>query len=133
MTKFEKVEAKIKRRGRDGRRNNGRRRPGAGRKRGVPNRLTKDLREMIRGALEAAGGEAYLEKVAKEHPAAFLALLAKLLPLQHAGEIGGTLHVVERTVDRPPEETRDQWLARRARELGVAMGTSTQPAFGRPN
>jgi hypothetical protein len=87
-----------------------------------------DIREMISGALEAVGGQAYLEKVAKEHPAVFLALLGKLLPLQHAGEIGATLHVVERTVDRPPEETREQWLARRAKEL--ELGVSNQ---GRPN
>ena len=92
---------------------NGGRRSGSGRKRGTPNKLTKDLKELIQGALEAVGGQAYLEKVAREQPAVFCALLARVLPLQHAGEIGGTLHVVERTVDRPPEETREQWLARR--------------------
>ena len=84
---FEKIERKIKS-GRGGKR------PGSGRKRGSPNKLTADLRGIILGALQAAGGERYLAKVAKDHPAAFLALLAKLLPLQHAGEIGGTLHVV---------------------------------------
>jgi hypothetical protein len=30
------------------------------------------------------------------------------------------------TIDRPPEETREEWLARRTKELGV-------PAGGRPN
>ena len=119
---FEKVDAKIK----DGRSRNGGKRRGAGRKLGTPNRLTKDLKELIRGALDAVGGQAYLEKVAREHPQVFCALLARVLPLQHAGEINGTLHVVERTIDRPPEETREQWLGRRARELGV-------PASGRPN
>ena len=82
---------------------------------------------LIRGALEAAGGQAYLEKVAKEHPAVFCALLARVLPLQHSGEIAGTLRI-EHTIDRPPDETREQWLARRSRELG--LGASIQ---GRPN
>jgi len=119
---FEKIERNIKS-GRGGKR------PGSGRKKGSPNRLTSDLRQMILGALEAAGGERYLSKVAKDHPAAFLALIGKLLPLQHAGEIGGTLHVVERTVDAPPSETREEWLARRTKELGVSL----QTASARPN
>jgi Ser/Thr protein kinase RdoA (MazF antagonist) len=54
-------------------------------------------------------------------------LLGKLLPLQHAGEIGGTLHVVERTVDAPPAETREEWLARRTKELGVSLTASARP------
>jgi hypothetical protein len=122
---IEKVERKIK----DGRRHNGGRRQGAGRKRGIPNKITRDLKAMILSGLEAAGGQAYLEKVAKEHPAVFLTLLGKLLPLQHAGEIGGTLHVVKRTVDAPPAETREEWLARRTKELGVSL----QTAGARPN
>jgi hypothetical protein len=32
----------------------------------------------------------------------------------------------KRTIDRPPEETREEWLARRARELGASIQ-------GRPN
>ena len=110
MTGFEKVGENIK-----GRR--GGKRPGAGRKRGIPNKITTDLREMIRGALEAVGGQAYLERIAKEHPQVFCALVARALPLQHSGEIAATLRL-ERTIDRPPDETREQWLARRSRELG---------------
>ena len=127
--RIEKIERNIKSRGRDGRRKNGGKRPGSGRKRGSPNKLTADLRGIILGALQAAGGQDYLKKVAKDHPAAFLALLGKLLPLQHAGEIDGTLHVIERTIDRPPDETREEWLARRRKELGVSL----QTAGARPN
>jgi hypothetical protein len=37
------------------------------------------------------------------------------------------------TVDRPPDETREQWIARRARELGGAavMGAAAGAANGR--
>jgi len=40
---------------------------------------------------------------------------------------------VRMTVDRPPEETREQWLARRSRELGVTiipMVTAARPPKG---
>lgn len=51
-----------------------------GRKKGVPNKMTGDLRQMISNALVAAGGEKYLKKQAKDNPPAFLALLGKTLP-----------------------------------------------------
>lgn len=54
--------------------------PGSGREKGIPNRITRDLREMIVGALNAVGGQAYLEKQAKKNPKAFLALVGKCLP-----------------------------------------------------
>lgn len=41
---------------------------------------------MILGALDKAGGEAYLEKQAKENPTAFLTLIGKVLPTQLTGE-----------------------------------------------
>ncbi len=54
--------------------------PGSGRKPGQPNHLTGDLRDMIREALRRAGDVDYLVKQARENPAAFMSLLAKLLP-----------------------------------------------------
>lgn len=53
---------------------------GMGRKKGVPNKITRDVREMIHGALQAAGGQDYLTEQARENPAAFLALVGKTLP-----------------------------------------------------
>ena len=41
---------------------------------------------MILGALEDAGGEAYLARMAEEHPAAFMTLLGKVLSATLAGE-----------------------------------------------
>jgi hypothetical protein len=47
---------------------------------GTPNKVTRDLREIISTALVNAGGVKYLERQAQENAPAFLALLGKLLP-----------------------------------------------------
>ena len=70
--------------------------PGAGRKKGVPNRTTIELREAILQAVDQTGNEivsgggrtAYFSWLAKIQPASFATLLGKLLPSPH--EIGGT-------------------------------------------
>lgn len=51
-----------------------------GRPAGEPNKMTRDLRAMILGALDQAGGEQYLAQQAQESPAAFMALVGKCLP-----------------------------------------------------
>lgn len=56
---------------------------GKGRVRGVPNKLTKALKDMILQALANAGGEEYLARQADENPNAFLALVGRVLPIQH--------------------------------------------------
>lgn len=53
---------------------------GKGRKKGVPNKTTKALKDMILGALEAKGGQKWLERQMEENPAAMLTLLGKVLP-----------------------------------------------------
>src|SRR5262245_27187680 len=40
---------------------------------------------------------------------------------------------VRMTVDVPPHETREQWLARRSRELGVLTTAAVVPGNGRDN
>ncbi|MBU2839399.1 hypothetical protein HF670_07445 [Acidithiobacillus thiooxidans] len=55
---------------------------GKGRVKGTPNKVTADVREMVLGALEQAGGQQWLAKQADENPTAFMALLGKLLPKQ---------------------------------------------------
>ena len=54
--------------------------PGSGRRKGTPNKVTKELREMITGALDDVGGQAYLKQQAAENPQAFLSLLGRCLP-----------------------------------------------------
>jgi hypothetical protein len=53
-----------------------------GRVKGVPNKLTGTLKEMILQSLANAGGVEYLMEAAKAHPAAYLALIGRVLPLQ---------------------------------------------------
>jgi hypothetical protein len=53
---------------------------GQGRPKGAQNKTTKALKDMIEGALEAKGGQAWLERQMDENPAAFMTLLGKTLP-----------------------------------------------------
>lgn len=54
---------------------------GKGRKTGVQNKVTRDLKDMILGALHRAGGEDYLLAQANaDNPTPFLALVGKCLP-----------------------------------------------------
>lgn len=66
--------------------NRGGKRPGAGRPKGAPNKLNSDIRGMILGALEAKGGQRYLELQAEANPVAFMGLLGKVLPTTLAGD-----------------------------------------------
>lgn len=51
-----------------------------GRVKGTPNKVSAELKDMIRSALEGAGGVDYLQSVASTHPAAFCALIGKIIP-----------------------------------------------------
>jgi hypothetical protein len=52
----------------------------AGRVAGTPNKVTKEIKDMIQGALEQAGGQAYLYQQALDNPTAFMTLIGKILP-----------------------------------------------------
>jgi hypothetical protein len=60
-----------------------------GRKKGTPNRLTRDVRELILGALDAEGGLEYLRSQARENPTAFLTLVGKCLPREASHAVSG--------------------------------------------
>jgi hypothetical protein len=64
---------------------------GKGRKKGVPNKLSADVKAMVIGALHAKGGQEWLEQQMEKNPAAFLALLGKILPMQVSGADDGPL------------------------------------------
>lgn len=65
-----------------------------GRQKGVPNKITADLRAAILGAFKAVGGKAYLAGIAKSQPAVFCQLLGKILPMEHTGPNGGPIEVI---------------------------------------
>lgn len=56
------------------------RKTGGGSRKGKPNKVTADLREMILGALDTAGGADYLVQQAENNPQAFLGLIGKVVP-----------------------------------------------------
>jgi hypothetical protein len=76
---------------------NGGKRAGAGRKKGSPNKLTGELKEMILEAANLAGGEGgtvqYLRTQAAANPTAFMSLLGRVLPMTMAGDKDNPLAV----------------------------------------
>jgi hypothetical protein len=67
-----------------------------GRQKGTPNKVTKEVKEMVLEALDEAGGVAYLKARALDTPGPFLSLLGKVLPMQITGEGGGPVKTVAR-------------------------------------
>ena len=68
-------------------------RKGGGRPKGVPNKNTKALKDMILGALEGAGGEKYLQQQATDNPNAFLSLIGRVLPTELKSNVEGNITV----------------------------------------
>jgi hypothetical protein len=66
---------------------------GKGRRKGVPNKISAALKDMILGALNDAGGQQYLVEQARENPVAFLTLIGKVLPMQIAGDPAEPLQI----------------------------------------
>jgi hypothetical protein len=73
--------------------------PGPGRKKGVPNKNTTIIKEMILEALDKAGGVDYLKARAVDQPSAFLALVGKVLPLQLTGKDDGPIQIANVSED----------------------------------
>ena len=72
---------------------------GMGRKKGVPNRTTAALKDMILTALDQAdpqGGVEYLKGQARDNPTAFLTLVGKVLPMTVAGDPNAPLKTITR-------------------------------------
>ena len=89
---------------------------GKGRPKGARNKLTRDIREMIRAALDKAGGIAYLVKQAELNPTAFMSLLGKMIPTQ-----------IDAPIKRDVAElTRDELLALIASARAAAADEGTE-------
>lgn len=85
---------------------------GKGRTKGVPNKVTKQVKAMILEALDKAGGVDYLADRAKDQPAAFMTLVGKVLPLQIGGDPDGS-PIQTLDVSKAPEEVL-RWMAAQA-------------------
>ena len=59
---------------------------GGGSRKGIPNKVTAKLKDMILTALSDAGGIEYLKARALDTPGPFLTLLGKVLPAQVSGD-----------------------------------------------
>src|ERR1019366_812083 len=67
-----------------------------GRQKETPNKLSRDVQEMILGALDDVGGQKYLARQARENPTAFLALLKGLVPKHIAADIKAQTEIVDK-------------------------------------
>ena len=57
-----------------------------GSRKGIPNKISGDVKAMILAALDKAGGVDYLLKRAEDNPAAFMSLLGRVLPMTVSGD-----------------------------------------------
>lgn len=71
---------------------------GKGRVKGVPNKITGEVRAMLLEALDRAGGADYLLQQAQANPSSFMALVGKCLPTKLEGDAEAPVTIV---VKRP--------------------------------
>lgn len=79
----------------------GGKREGAGRKPGVPNKVSTTVKENVIEVFDMIGGISNMAVWAKENETQFYNLYAKLLPLQVNADIHATVTKIERTVVNP--------------------------------
>lgn len=74
--------------------------PGPDRPKGMPNKVTAELKDMIRQALDGAGGVNYLIEKAQDPrtASAFLSLVGKTLPMTVKGPGENGAHVFQKII-----------------------------------
>lgn len=80
------------------------RRENSGRKPGIPNKITTEIRNQILEALHAAGGKegaiGYLKQQAVENPVAFMTLVGKCVPREVTGKVDNNITFKQVRVNR---------------------------------
>ena len=86
---------------------------------GVPNKMTRSVRESYQLAFQGMGGLAALIKWGKANPSLFYTIHARLIPVEHVGE-GGTgpvvttvTHIHETVVQATPPVVQMAFTANR--------------------
>lgn len=90
----------------------GGKREGAGRPKGSLDKGNATIRQMIVEALHGLGGVEYLESTARSHPAAFLSLIGKVMPVEIANPEGESF------------KTENKWIVEVVKPGGVQAATS---------
>ncbi len=80
---------------------------GAGRSKGVPNKLTTKVKDAIEKAFDEEGGVEYLRGIAKSDPRTFCGLLKEIIPKDVTLEAGSTLAEILKTITGGEEESDD--------------------------
>ena len=65
----------------------------SGRQAGTSNKISSDLREMVRRSLDEVGGIEYLKTQAFENPVAYMGLVGKVIPKEVEAKITGEFSV----------------------------------------
>lgn len=60
-----------------------------GRKKGTPNKVTKEVKSAMLAAFDKVGGVDYLVRQAEDNPQAFLTLLGKIIPSEMKATVSG--------------------------------------------
>ena len=83
--------------------------PKGGSRKGKPNKATALIKEMIEGALQDVGGQAYLARQAEENPTAFMGLLGRILPkdVNVGGQIDNPVLIKEIILSCPEFESKN--------------------------
>jgi hypothetical protein len=102
-----------------------------GRAAGVPNKLNRSIKEMIVGALSAAGGENYLLRQAEQNPVAFMSLVGRVLPLQVTGDAPTAIQFVIRAP--PAISSTAEWLRLYAPNGGAAIEAEAEAEDAAPD
>lgn len=97
-------------------------RAGAGRPKGVKNKVTRDIKEAVLQAFEEGGGKGWLMQQMIENPTAFMTLIGKIIPTQVQAEMTGKDGGPVQTITVNPSELSSATLTELMRAKGMGKG-----------